>query len=166
MTLSFSQGMALLRIGFGLYFLSQAVNKLLADWLTSPQQLLNASVEPALQRGTAVPLYSPFLETVVAPNALWFARLVTIGEWLVGISLVLGLLGRVGALGSAFLVLNYMLMQGFGNAGSSPRLFLLASVVFLLTSASLVWGLDGWLRSRCASHPFTRWVAGLAGPAP
>ena len=53
-----------------------------------------------------MPFYRPFLETVVPPNALWFARLITLGEWLVGISLVLGLLTRVGAIGRPFLVLD------------------------------------------------------------
>jgi hypothetical protein len=41
-----------------------------------------------------------------------------------------------------------------------------ASIVFILTSAGLVWGLDGRLREVLARNSITRWIAGLSGPAP
>src|SRR4051794_2612642 len=128
MALTFGQGLALLRIGFGLYFLVQGLTKWAGNWLGSAEPLLNTYLTPAIQRGTAEPYYRPFLENVIAPNGLVFSQLVVFGEILVGASLILGLLTRLGALGSTFLVLNYMLMKGLlNNAGSSDRLFLLAS---------------------------------------
>jgi uncharacterized membrane protein YphA (DoxX/SURF4 family) len=164
--LSFGQGLALLRIGFGLYFLSQAIDKIKNNWVSDPAPMTQF-VGGAVQRGTPELFYRPFLEEVVLPNALLFAQLVTSSELLVGISLVLGLLTRVGALGGAFLVLNYMLTKGLiNNPGSIDRLFLLASIVFILTSAGLVWGLDDRLREVFAPHRITRWIAGLSGPAP
>jgi thiosulfate dehydrogenase [quinone] large subunit len=166
MALTFGQGLALLRIGFGLYFLSQAIDKLKNNWLSDPAAMAQF-VSGLLQRGMTEPFYRPFLEGVVLPHGLLFSQLVTIGELLVGVSLILGLLTRLGALGSSFLVLNYMLMKGLlNNAGSSDRLFLLASIVFILTSAGLVWGLDGRLREVLARNSITRWIAGLSGPAP
>ncbi len=167
MALSYGQGVALLRIGFGLYIFSGALSKVTGGWLESPKQLLDNFINPALQRGTAEPYYRPFLENVVVPNAALFAQLVVIGELLVGISLVLGLLTRVGALGGMFLPLNYMLMKGLlSNGGSIDRLYFLASLVFFATAAGLVWGLDGKLRSVFEGNAFTRWVAGLSGRAP
>jgi hypothetical protein len=78
---------------------------------------------------------------------------------------VLGLLTRLGALGTALLVLNYMLMKGLANnAGSADRLFLMAAIAFFLAAASLVWGLDGRLHGLFATNPVTHWVAGLSGP--
>jgi uncharacterized membrane protein YphA (DoxX/SURF4 family) len=163
MGLGYAPGVALLRIGFGLYFLSQGIDKLSKGWLESPKTLLEVYIIPNLQRGNTEAFYRPFLENVVQPNGLLFSQLVTLGELAVGLSLVLGLLTRLGALGSAFLVLNYMLMKGLlNNAGSSDRLFLLAAVVFYATSAGLVWGLDGRLRALFAASPLTRWVAGRA----
>ncbi len=167
MALSYGKGVALLRIGFGLYFLSQAVDKLTKGWLSSPQMLLGTFINPALERGTAQGFYRPFLEYVVQPNAALFAQLVTIGEALVAVSLILGLLTRAGAIGAAFLPLNYMLMKGLlNNGGSSDRLFFLAGVVFFATSAGLVWGLDGKLRTVLEGNALTRWIAGLSGSAP
>jgi uncharacterized membrane protein YphA (DoxX/SURF4 family) len=166
MVLSYGQGIALLRIGFGAYLLSQGVDKLTKNWLTDPGPM-SQFVGNAVQRGTAEVFYRPFLEGVVLPNGLLFSQLVTLGELAVGISLLLGLFTRVGGLGTAFLVLNYMLLKGLvNNSGSIDRLFLLASVAFILASAGLVWGLDGALRHVFTTNPLTRWVAGLSERAP
>jgi hypothetical protein len=76
--------------------------------------------------------------------------------------LLLGLLTRLGSLVSLWLVLNYMLMKGLpALAGSSDRLFALASLAFLLGSAGLVWGLDGAWRHWLAGNLLTRWLAGI-----
>ena len=166
MALSCMHGMALLRIGFGLYFLATAIDKLNKGWLADPGPM-SQFVGGAVQRGQAEAFYRPFLEGVVLPNALVFSQLVALGELLVGISLILGLFTVLGSLGSAFMVLNYMLMKGLlNNAGSNDRLFLLAAVVFIVTSAGLVWGLDGQLRALFARSRLLRWVTGPTDHVP
>jgi uncharacterized membrane protein YphA (DoxX/SURF4 family) len=166
MALSFGQGLALVRIGFGLYFLSQAISKLTTGWMTSPDTLVNNFLSRAVQGG-AEPYYKPFLEGVVIPDGLLFSQLVALGELAVAISLILGLFTRLGALVVAWLTLNYMLMKGLlNNAGSIDRLYFLVAIVFILASAGLVWGLDGKLRDLFAGNALTRWIAGLSGPAP
>jgi len=163
--LSYGRGLALLRIGFGLYFLSQVIAKLMANWLGSPEPMLRSGVTAALQNNTAEAIYRPFLEGVVQPNALLFSQLVTLGELAVGISLTLGLFTGLGGVIGAWLNLNYMLMKGLtNNAGSNDRLFFLAEIVFALTAAGLIWGLDGKLRDALAGHALTRWLAGLRAP--
>jgi uncharacterized membrane protein YphA (DoxX/SURF4 family) len=167
MALSYGQGMALLRIGMGLYFASQVFAKSTGGWMSSPKVMLETFIDPAVTRGTAQGFYLPFLEHVVQPNAALFAQLVVVGEALIAISLILGLLTRVGGLGAAFLTLNYMLMKGLlNNGGSIDRLVFLLGLVFALTAAGLVWGLDGKLRRIFESNAITRWVAGLSGPPP
>jgi uncharacterized membrane protein YphA (DoxX/SURF4 family) len=162
--LSYGQGLALLRIGFGLYLLSNAIWKITMGWLGSGDHMMRVFIGPALQNNTVEGFYRPFLEGTVAPAAATFAQLVVWGELLVAMSLILGLFTRLGALGTIFLVSNFMLMKGLlNNAGSSDRLFFLAGVVFFLTSAGLVWGLDGYLRHVWATNPLTRWSAGLTG---
>lgn len=108
--------------------------------------------------------YRPFLEDRVLPNADLFAQLVTIGEWAAGISLLLGLLTRVGALTGMWLTLNFMLMKGLANvSGSNDRLFFLSCLVFFLASAGLVWGVDGFLQRRIAIGGLGKWLTGAEG---
>jgi uncharacterized membrane protein YphA (DoxX/SURF4 family) len=108
--------------------------------------------------------YRAFIDSTVLPHAALVAQLVTIGEWVAGLSLALGLLTRVGALTGMLLVLNYMLLKGLPNvAGSIDRLFFVSCLGFLLSSAGLVWGLDGALSAALARLPVVNWCAGLSG---
>ena len=160
MFINAAQGLALTRMGFGLYFLASAWEKTTnRNWLGDGGPL-RQSVERQLPQAEG--FYRPFLEDTVLPNADLFAELVVLGEWFVGVSLLLGLFARVGALTCMWLMLNYMLMKGLPNiAGSIDRLFFLTSLVFVLTSAGLVWGLDGLLqRQRVADDPVGRLVTG------
>ena len=166
MALSCMHGLALLRIGFGLYFVSTAIDKVSKGWLTDPGPMSQFITGP-LQRGQTEAFYRPFLESVVLPNALTFSQLVAAGEVLVGLSLSLGLFTVLGSAGSALLVVNYMLMKGLlNNAGSNDRLFLLASVVFIVTSAGLVWGLDDQWHRVLARTSLLRWLTGPSDQLP
>jgi thiosulfate dehydrogenase (quinone) large subunit len=162
--LSAVQALPIIRVGFGLYFLSQALDKTINGWFSSGEPLARI-LQPALPRAEVV--YRPFLEGTVLPNVGLFAQLVTFGEWVVGLSLVLGLLTRGGALLGMWLNANYMLMKGLmNNAGSSDRLFFLTELMFLLAAAGLVWGLDGSLRDALQGVPVVRWLAGIRQPRP
>lgn len=149
--LSPARALALLRMGFGLYFLGQSYNKATTGWLTTGVPLARM-LRQSLPR--ALPLYRSFLESTVIPHAALFSRLVTLGEGSVGLCLLLGLLTPAAAVVGIWLNLNYMCMKGLPNvAGSSDRLFILAELMFLLTSAGLVWGLDGVIWRRIAHRP-------------
>ena len=166
MVISTAQGLTLARIGFGLYFIVQAWDKTTRNWLGDGGPLVQFLQRQVPQSEA---FYRPFLEGSVLPNATLFAQLVTIGEWVAGVSLVLGLLTRVGALTGMWLTLNYMLMKGLPNlSGSVDRLFFLSCLAFLLASAGLVWGLDGVLGRALGSNPLTRWLTGApeARPSP
>ena len=166
MAVNCMQGLALIRIGFGLYFLANAIDKLIKGWLADPGPISQFIAGP-LQRGQTEVFYRPFLEGVVLPNAVLFSRLVALGELLVGLSLILGLFTVLGSLGSAYLVLNYMLLKGLiNNTGSIDRLFLLTSVVFMVTSAGLVWGVDGQLRNVSTRIALLRWPTAPAEQLP
>src|SRR3954468_7366374 len=124
MIISAGKALALCRIGFGLYYISYAFDKTRTGWLTDAGQITNFLFgNPAAQpptRGTianAEPFYRSFLESVVQPNPLLFSQLVTIGEWVAAILLVLGLLTRFGAIVGIWLNLNYMLMKGLASNG-------------------------------------------------
>ncbi len=171
MYISAAQALAACRIGFGLYFISQAWDKTSRNWLSSGAPLTgllfgNPNATPPTSGAVAnsTPFYVELLKSVVQPNVLLFGQLVTVGEWVIGILLVLGLLTRLGGLIGIWLNLNYMFMKGLpSNSGSIDRLFILAELVFLLAAAGLVWGLDGKLRQQLAGNPAIRWLSGLSG---
>lgn len=171
MSMGSGHALALCRIGFGLYFIVQAWAKTNAGWLTSGEvlgrQLFgNPAAQPPTRGAIAnsEAFYRPFLEGVVQPNILLIAQLVTIGEWVVGLLLVFGLLTGLGALLGMWLNLHYMLMKGLpAGGGSIDRLFFVSELAFLLGAAGLVWGLDGLLRRQLGGNPATRWLAGVSG---
>lgn len=56
--------------------------------------------------------YRHFLQSVVIPHATVFSYLVMAGELVAGLSLIFGLVTRLGAGVAMFLFLNYMLAKG------------------------------------------------------
>ena len=85
------------------------------------------------------------------PHAGLFAQLTTIGEWVAGLCLLLGLFTPIGAVVAIVLNANYMLMKGLPSAaGSLDRLFIVAALAFILSNAGLAWGLDGMLWRKVA----------------
>ena len=157
-------GIALMRIGFGVYFLAAVWRMTTGGWLSRGDEL-SSFVDGHVP--LAPPFFATFLDQVVGPNTDLFARLVVIGEWTVGISLTLGLLTRLGSIVGMWLVLQFMLAKGIPNVdGSEDRLFFLGCLVLAMTSAGLFWGLDGALRPNLEKNAITRWLAGIpAGPA-
>jgi thiosulfate dehydrogenase [quinone] large subunit len=163
MAFTTAQGLALTRAAFGLYFVVSALRKTMTGWLTDGEQLTQF-VERNLDGAAAG--YGAFLQGVVIPNAGTFAQLVVLGEWITGISLLLGLLTRMGSIVGMWLMLNFMLAKGLLDAeGSNDRLFFIACFAFAAAAAGLTWGLDGALRPTLASNPVTRWLAGVSGPS-
>src|SRR5438094_851485 len=127
MMLHAAQGLSLLRIAFGWYFVVSALRKTTGGWLQSGDQV-TAFVQPHLEGAT--PLYRGFLESIVLPNADLLAQLVPLGEWIAGLSLLFGFLTRLGALMGMWLVLNYMLAKGLPSfEGSQDRLFFASCAV-------------------------------------
>jgi uncharacterized membrane protein YphA (DoxX/SURF4 family) len=167
MIISGRHRLALVRVSAGVLFLASALDKTTSGWLTTGQPLVK-SVQQNLDKSEG--FYRSFLEGTVLPQAPVFTRLITIGEWVVGVSLLLGLLTRVGAFAGMWLLLNYMLMKGtllhgYDNGQTySDRLYFVASVAFLLVGAGRAWGLDGALRPWLERVPLVRWLAGIDHP--
>jgi thiosulfate dehydrogenase [quinone] large subunit len=161
-------GLALLRIGMGALFVISAWDKTTKGWFASGQPLAK-TLEQYLPKADGP--YQPFLHGTVVPHVDLFAQLVAMGEWVAGVSLLFGLLTRVGAIAGMWLLVNYMLMKGvllqpqayLNPLTYSDRLYFLASLTFFLAAAGLVWGLDGALRPVWARIPIVRWLAGIEG---
>lgn len=143
--------LVLLRIYLGVVFLVAALPKLQQDFTPG---LTGFVRQAALQR--AHPFYRQFLEQVVLPNAAGFAVLVTGGELLVGLTLILGLLTRVSAAGALVLALNYMFAKGawFWTPSSNDAAFVAIALALLIGAAGRTLGLDAFLARRWPRSPF------------
>lgn len=85
--------------------------------------------------------YAAFLREVVLPNAKIVASVVTVGEILVGIGLLLGLFTGLAAFGGGALHANFLLM---GTVSTDPILFIMASGLVLAWRVAGYHGLDRW----------------------
>ena len=79
--------------------------------------------------------YATFLEGVVQPNAALFSHIVTFGELLVGIALIVGAFVGIAAFFGVFMNASYLFA---GTVSTNPLLLLLG--LFLI----LAWRVAGW----------------------
>ena len=85
--------------------------------------------------------YATFLQQVALPNAVVFSYLVTFGEILVGLALILGLLTGFAAFFGGFMNASYLFA---GTVSVNPLLLLLAVGIALAWRVAGFWGLDRW----------------------
>jgi thiosulfate dehydrogenase [quinone] large subunit len=99
--------------------------------------------------------YAWFLQNIVIPNAGFFAYLVTFGEVLVGVALILGLLTGIAAFFGLFMNMNYLLA---GTVSTNPILGVLAILLVLAWRIAGYWGLDRYVLPLLG----TPWTGSLA----
>ncbi len=103
--------------------------------------------------------YRDFLNFLLNTQSyIWFAKLVTYGELLVGIALVIGAFVGVAAVFGA--VMNWSFMMA-GTASTNPVLFLLAVLLILAWKVAGYIGLDYYLLPLLG----TPWKSGQASEA-
>jgi thiosulfate dehydrogenase [quinone] large subunit len=86
--------------------------------------------------------YAWFLQNLVLPYAPFWSRIVTIGELLVGIGLILGMLTGIAAFFGSFMNFNYLLA---GTVSVNPMMFAIATLLVLAWKTAGWWGLDRWV---------------------
>ena len=143
--------LAIARILTGLAWLSHGVPKFThGAAFMPPGGLMGDYVTHGLQ--IADPTYRGFLASVVQPNIAIFAELVRLGEVLVGLSLLLGALTRVGGFFGVFLTLNYIAARGgllsSSTLQSADFALMLLSFVALVLPTGRVLGVDALLGKR------------------
>jgi thiosulfate dehydrogenase [quinone] large subunit len=123
---------------------------------TALQGFLNGAVAKAVGEHPAVSSwYSSFLSNVAIPHASFFAHLVTYGEILVGIALILGVFTGIAAFFGAFMNLNFL----FAGAVSSNPILAVLQLLLILAWRNAGWlGLDKWLLPKLG----TPWHKGSA----
>jgi thiosulfate dehydrogenase [quinone] large subunit len=86
--------------------------------------------------------YAWFLQHVVLTNARAFSYVVSFGETLVGIALILGLFTGIAAFFGSVMNVNYLLA---GAVSTNPILFVIATWLVLAWKVAGWWGLDRWI---------------------
>jgi thiosulfate dehydrogenase (quinone) large subunit len=145
-SMAYARWLAILRILTGGIWLVHAIPKFVqSDDFMPPNGAIVTFVAKALQSGATGP-YQTFLANVVQPNIAIFAELVRLGELMVGVALVLGVLTRLGGFGGVLLALNYMAGgRGFVTFDAWSGLdasILILSAVNLVLPTGRVWGID------------------------
>ena len=144
-----STALATLRVYTGLVWFTYGTSKFEPNWAGGRQEFLSAVTYSASSTGEP---FQSFLANVVIPNQHVFAELIAIGETLVGLSLILGLLTKAGALGGMFLSANYYLATGrykshIGLESIELMLFVLSFFLLVTPSAGFL-SLDDLIRRR------------------
>ena len=87
--------------------------------------------------------YRTFLQTLLDTGSYtWFAKLVVVGEILIGVALILGIFTGIAAFFGGFLNWNFMMA---GTACTNPVLFTI-SILLILAWKTAGWiGLDRWI---------------------
>jgi thiosulfate dehydrogenase [quinone] large subunit len=89
--------------------------------------------------GASYGWWAAFLHNFVVPNASWIAKLVSLGEILIGVALILGLFTGAAAFAGLLLNLTYMFT---GSAGVNPMYMILEILLILAWRNAGSIGLD------------------------
>lgn len=97
--------------------------------------------------------YRSFLQGMLDSGAyVWFAKLVAVGELLVGVALIIGAFVGIAAFFGAFMNWNYIMA---GSASTNPLLLIGAIVLILAWKTAGYYGLDFFLLPRLGT-PWSR----------
>ena len=138
---------SLLRIYIGGYMLWQGIRKYQRDF---PKGDWIGRQIGDIATLDLYPWYKRLLMDYVVPHHELFGYLVMIGEIVVGLCLLVGLLTRINAFIGLFMLINYLLGPGMARGGAplaQQQTFILALLIVLLSGAGRTLGLDGLLFS-------------------
>ncbi len=135
-----------IRVWLGLQWLEAGSHKITeAAWMDGGVALkgfwTNAvSIPEGGRPPIAFDWYRSFLQTLLDAEAYtWFAKLIAVGEVMIGIALIVGALVGVAAFFGAFMNWNFMMA---GSASTNPLLFVIAIALLLAWRVSGYIGLD------------------------
>ena len=144
--------LVILRVYLGVILLITNLGKLTRDNPFATEML--RFLHGVTTRRASAP-YLHFVQNVVIPHASLFSYLVMTGEAVAALSLLTGMMTRVGAAVAMFLFLNYMLAEGrmfWSPDSEDAAVFFIALVVFL-GRAGRGWGVDAYLARRWPKSP-------------
>lgn len=102
-------GLAIMRMGFGIFFLFEGIAKL--RWLVDAS-ILSGRLHGWLDAAAAGAANRWYLEHLAIPGVSVFARLVPIGELVTGVALLVGFFTPLFAFVAFFMALNFQFASG------------------------------------------------------
>jgi thiosulfate dehydrogenase [quinone] large subunit len=132
-------------------------------WLFGDGAPIQGLVNGAVSSPDTPGWYAWFLQNVVQPYAGVFATLVAIGEFAVGLGLLVGLLTGIAAFGGVFLNSNFVLA---GALGSNPALIIFGTLLSLAWRNAGWIGLDRWFMPWIHQSVFAPRAGSTAGQPP
>lgn len=148
--------LAMCRILYGLLWLQQATWKVPPDFgLASNGGLFHWTQE--LAKYSVLPGHRLFVESVILPNFVFFAWLILLTELFIGLSHLLGILTRLGALMAVAMSAN-LLLGLIRHPSEWPWSFIMLlgyALVFLSGHPGRILGLDGRLSRRLSAPTLT-----------
>lgn len=154
-----SRGIAFVRIVFGVIWLVDAWFKWQPDFINKFTDYLSETLK---DQPAAVQAWLHFWVNVVNVNPHVFAHVVAVGETLVALGLIFGVLSNLTNVAGALLALViWSTAEGFGGpyqAGSTDVgaaiIYVLVHAAMLITKAGNYVGFDGWLTPRLRGWGF------------
>ena len=139
--------LVILRLHLGVILLITVAGKIFG---TEPFSVEMVSYLEGVSRRNAPGFYQDVIQQLVLPHATLFSYLVMTGEVVAGLSLLLGLCTRVGAVIAMFLFLNYLFSKGrwFWSPDSEDAAVFFSALVCLIGAAGRVLGVDACLARR------------------
>ncbi|OXM84059.1 DoxX family membrane protein [Paenibacillus rigui] len=104
-----------------------------------------AVTKPIVDKATnelVYPTFTAFLEHFALPHANWFNLVIPLGEFCVGLGLILGALTTAAAFFG--LLMNFMFLMA-GTVSTNPWLILLGGLVFMAETNAGKFGVDYYL---------------------
>jgi thiosulfate dehydrogenase [quinone] large subunit len=152
--LDFSQGLALIRIGLGLWWIKSTLHKPYPRFVQS--SMANWTVK--LAENHPLPWFGRLIGGMVDRNRAWFPYLVVAGEAAVGIGLTFGFLTPLALAVGLVLNLNYIALAGvrpkdlsvneaYQSEQGQNWNMIVPELVLLLTGGWALWSVDallGW----------------------
>lgn len=134
------------RLYVGFEWLTAGWHKLTGEKAFDAAGFMKGAVtKPIVDKATGeliYPTYTAFIENFALPNIKLFNILVPIGEFLIGLGLILGCLTAVAAFFG--LLMNFMFIFS-GTVSSNPWLILLGAIIFVAGTNAAKFGLDRWI---------------------
>jgi len=139
-----------LRIWLGYQWFDAGLHKV-ADpkWVQTGEALLGywtravAIPEAPARPAISFEWYRAFIQGMLDTQAYtWFAKLIAVGELLIGLALILGAFTGIAAFLGGFMNWNFMMA---GTASINPVLYTLSILLMLAWKTAGWWGLDRWL---------------------
>lgn len=141
--------LAIIRIYTGVFWLAHALQKMIDPRFAGPDGSIDRLVTASIQASSGT--YRDFLIGTVQPHLALFATILTYGELLIAVSLILGFGTRIGAFVAVCLSALYWFMSGqfatVGGYATANAAGLLLSLTCLVLPVGMSLGIDG-VRSR------------------